>query len=105
MEWLGRCYKLLFGGENNGVTLADNLVEKSHTPCISSLSPRHLLNKNENRDPLKLYIDIDPKVNIVICPSTVNQQKRCIVVCSYMICHSSISKDKLLIHATVWTGC
>lgn len=26
------------------------------------------------------------------------------MVCSYIVCHSSISKDKLLIHATVWTN-
>lgn len=44
--------------ETNIASLADNLAVKLPTLCISSLAPKHLLNKNKNTDPLKLHVYI-----------------------------------------------
>lgn len=120
VEWPGHLFKLLFGMETNTAIVAGHLAVKLRTLCISSLAPKLLLNKDKNTDPLKLYVYINIYVthmiliykivyNIYIpnwklprCLWTVNQQQR-LVVCSSIEHHSSISKDKLLIHASVWT--
>lgn len=44
--------------ETNTAILADNLAVTLRTLCISSLAPKHLLNKNKNTDPLKSYVYI-----------------------------------------------
>lgn len=59
VEWPGHLFRLLFGMETNTAIVADNLAVKLQTLCTSSLAPKHLLNKNKNTYPLKLYVYIN----------------------------------------------